>query len=111
MSRMRTVSRFPVVRQRGYPISCLRIVAVSATLPNIRDVAQWIGAGPESTFTFDESYRPVKLTTHVVGYEGKSAIDERREPPPHQHRTGRPLSPLFLSLQPQLHPLCTHSHP
>lgn len=36
------VSRYP--EMRGYPISNLRIVAVSATIPNIEDIAAWLGA-------------------------------------------------------------------
>jgi ATP-dependent DNA helicase HFM1/MER3 len=45
--------------------SCLRIVAVSATLPNISDVADFLQA--KEAFVFDDSYRPVPLTKHVNG--------------------------------------------
>ncbi|CAJ1930861.1 unnamed protein product [Cylindrotheca closterium] len=52
--------------------ACLRIIAVSATLPNILDVAEFLGAN--EAFSFDESYRPVPLETRVVGlgYIGKN---------------------------------------
>jgi len=52
--------------------ACLRIIAVSATLPNILDVAEFLGAN--EAFSFDESYRPVPLVTQVVGlgYIGKN---------------------------------------
>lgn len=43
----------------------LRIVAVSATLPNISDVAAFVGAN--EAYAFDDSYRPVPLTKHVNG--------------------------------------------
>jgi len=43
----------------------MRTVAVSATLPNISEIAQFLGA--HEAFSFDESYRPVPLTTHVLG--------------------------------------------
>lgn len=48
------------------------MVAVSATLPNIVDVAEFIGA--KEAFAFDESFRPVPLAKHVValGYVGKN---------------------------------------
>lgn len=44
--------------------SHLRIVAVSATLPNIVDIAAFLDAN--EAFVFDDSYRPVPLTTHVA---------------------------------------------
>jgi len=44
----------------------LRIVAVSATLPNIADIATFLGA--PNAFSFDNSYRPVPLTVHVRGF-------------------------------------------
>lgn len=50
----------------------MRVVAVSATLPNITDVAEFIGAS--EAHAFDESFRPVPLAKHVVGlgYVGKN---------------------------------------
>jgi ATP-dependent DNA helicase HFM1/MER3 len=45
--------------------SCMRLIAVSATLPNIQDVAEFLGAN--EAFSFDESYRPVPLSIQVVG--------------------------------------------
>lgn len=45
--------------------SPLRFVAVSATLPNISDIACFFQAN--EAHIFDESYRPVPLTTHVIG--------------------------------------------
>lgn len=44
--------------------SHLRFVAVSATLPNIGDIASFLNAN--EAFAFDDSYRPVPLTTHVA---------------------------------------------
>ncbi len=50
----------------------MRLVAVSATLPNIGDIASFLDA--HEAYVFDTSYRPVPLTTHVVGlgYIGKN---------------------------------------
>ncbi|MEM4780302.1 MAG: DEAD/DEAH box helicase [Halalkalicoccus sp.] len=45
-----------------------RIVALSATMPNIEDVADWLDAGPETTFAFGEEYRPVDLHADVKTY-------------------------------------------
>jgi hypothetical protein len=49
-------------------------VAVSATLPNIGDIAAFLDAN--EAFSFDASYRPVPLTTHlaVCGEAGKNAF-------------------------------------
>ncbi|MFC6905251.1 DEAD/DEAH box helicase [Halalkalicoccus tibetensis] len=45
-----------------------RIVALSATMPNIGDVADWLDAGPETTFAFGDDYRPVDLHADVKTY-------------------------------------------
>ncbi len=45
-----------------------RIVALSATMPNIQDVADWLGAVPETTLEFDDAYRPVDLHADVQTY-------------------------------------------
>ncbi|PFH54231.1 hypothetical protein AMATHDRAFT_135953, partial [Amanita thiersii Skay4041] len=57
--------------------SAVRFILVSATVPNIRDVADWIGTNgsvshpamvlEEGFFDFGEEYRPCKLTRVVVG--------------------------------------------
>jgi ATP-dependent DNA helicase HFM1/MER3 len=46
--------------------SAMRVVAVSATLPNISDIAAFFDAN--EAYSFDDSYRPVPLTTHVSGF-------------------------------------------
>jgi replicative superfamily II helicase len=45
-----------------------RIVALSATMPNIEDVAAWLDAPPETTFSFGDAYRPVDLHAGVKTY-------------------------------------------
>ncbi|KAM0753841.1 P-loop containing nucleoside triphosphate hydrolase protein [Meredithblackwellia eburnea MCA 4105] len=49
-----------------------RFLALSATAPNIEDVAEWIGStgddGPAKTFAFGEEYRACPLQKIVVGY-------------------------------------------
>ena len=45
-----------------------RIIALSATMPNIDDVAAWLDAPDETTFQFDEEYRPVDLYANVQTY-------------------------------------------
>ena len=45
----------------------MRMVGVSATMPNVVDVGLWLGAVPENIVSFGPEFRPVPLTTHVVG--------------------------------------------
>ncbi|AHG02609.1 DEAD/DEAH box helicase [Halobacterium sp. DL1] len=45
-----------------------RVVALSATMPNIGDVAAWLDATPETTFEFGDEYRPVDLHAGVRTY-------------------------------------------
>ncbi len=43
----------------------LRIIAMSATVPNYSEVAQWLRVEPENTLVFDDMDRPVPLTTKL----------------------------------------------
>ena len=45
-----------------------RVVALSATMPNVDDVADWLDAPESNTFRFDEGYRPVPLHATVETY-------------------------------------------
>ena len=74
ISRMKTM---------GTPI---RFVAISATIPNVGDIAEWLGHGTADEYSeqemiaqacssvtavtkvFGEMYRPVKLEKFVYGY-------------------------------------------
>ncbi|XP_058793100.1 U5 small nuclear ribonucleoprotein 200 kDa helicase [Phymastichus coffea] len=44
-----------------------RIVALSASLADAKDVAQWLGAPASNSFNFHPSVRPVPLELHVQG--------------------------------------------
>ena len=46
----------------------MRIVGLSATLPNVADVGEWLQCKPESVHYFDESFRPVPLTVYVRAF-------------------------------------------
>jgi len=45
-----------------------RVVALSATMPNVDDVADWLDAPPQCTFQFGDEYRPVDLHAGVRTY-------------------------------------------
>ncbi|KAJ6262851.1 hypothetical protein Dda_1408 [Drechslerella dactyloides] len=53
--------------------SMIRIVGLSATLPNYVDVAMFLKVNPlQGLFYFDQSFRPVPLEQHFVGVKGKA---------------------------------------
>ena len=55
-----------------------RIVALSATMPNVEDVADWLDAAPETTFQFGDEYRPVDLHADVRTYtHGENAFADK----------------------------------
>ncbi|RYO98220.1 hypothetical protein DL764_007148 [Monosporascus ibericus] len=64
------VSRMKTIR------ADVRFVAISATVPNIQDIAKWLGRDatnqhePAKHEAFDEKLRPVKLRKYVYGYDG-----------------------------------------
>jgi ATP-dependent DNA helicase HFM1/MER3 len=45
---------------------------LSATIPNIEDIAEWLEAPEEATLNFGEEYRPIKLDVKVVGVNNTS---------------------------------------
>ncbi|EPQ10851.1 U5 small nuclear ribonucleoprotein 200 kDa helicase [Myotis brandtii] len=59
-SRMRYISS-----QTERPI---RIVALSSSLSNAKDVAHWLGCSATSTFNFHPNVRPVPLELHIQGF-------------------------------------------
>ncbi|XP_059610853.1 U5 small nuclear ribonucleoprotein 200 kDa helicase [Phlebotomus argentipes] len=46
----------------------IRIVALSSSLANARDIAQWLGCNTSVTFNFHPSVRPIPLELHVQGF-------------------------------------------
>lgn len=48
----------------------IRFVAMSATIPNVGDIAEWLGneKEPAEYFKFTDDTRPVKLKKIVLGY-------------------------------------------
>lgn len=52
--------------------SMIRIVGLSATLPNYVDVGEFLKVNPYAgLFYFDASFRPVPLAQHFIGVKGK----------------------------------------
>lgn len=61
------------LRQVESSQSMVRIVGLSATLPNYLDVAEFLRVNPMSgLFFFDDSFRPVPLEQQFIGVRGKA---------------------------------------
>ncbi len=52
----------------------VRLVGLSATLPNYQDVGTFLRVEEENIFYFDNSYRPVPLEQQYVGITEKKAL-------------------------------------
>ena len=59
------------IEQTQQPI---RLVGLSATLPNYVDVAKFLRVNSESLFFFDNSYRPCPLQQQYIGITEKKAL-------------------------------------
>ncbi|QRV72722.1 hypothetical protein RhiJN_00736 [Ceratobasidium sp. AG-Ba] len=68
------------LRQVESSQSVIRVVGLSATLPNFVDVAEFVGANLErGLFYFDSSFRPVPLEQHFLGIKGKLGSPQARK--------------------------------
>ncbi|XP_055620096.1 probable ATP-dependent DNA helicase HFM1 [Toxorhynchites rutilus septentrionalis] len=68
ITRMRSIHRF-VDSAVGERVEPMRIIALSATVPNVADLAAWVGDGQITCYyNIDESRRPIKIQKHVLGY-------------------------------------------
>ncbi|KAF8165208.1 Sec63 Brl domain-containing protein [Crassisporium funariophilum] len=68
------------LRQVESSQSMIRIVGLSATLPNYKDVAEFLCVSPyKGLFYFDSSFRPIPLEQHFLGIKGKSGSLQSRK--------------------------------
>ncbi|XP_065410314.1 probable ATP-dependent DNA helicase HFM1 [Chrysemys picta bellii] len=71
VSRMKTIqSSLSRISENPDMLTPMRFVAVSATIPNAEDIAEWLSDGmrPAVCLKIDESHRPVKLRKIVLGF-------------------------------------------
>ncbi|XP_036112599.1 probable ATP-dependent DNA helicase HFM1 isoform X1 [Molossus molossus] len=70
VSRMKTVQSLSHTSENTSTIIPVRFVAVSATIPNAEDIAEWLSNGerPAICLKMDEKHRPVKLRKVVLGF-------------------------------------------
>ncbi|XP_004402594.1 PREDICTED: probable ATP-dependent DNA helicase HFM1 [Odobenus rosmarus divergens] len=70
VSRMKTVQSLSPTSENSSTVIPMRFVAVSATIPNAEDIAEWLSDGerPAVCLKMDERHRPVKLRKVVLGF-------------------------------------------
>ncbi|KAG6892918.1 hypothetical protein C0992_011886, partial [Termitomyces sp. T32_za158] len=92
------------MRTRG---SSVRFLFVSATVPNIQDIAAWIGSNRQLNMPakFGEEFRPCKLTRFVIGvprskgqndFAFSKSLDYKLFRALQQHSVGKPIM-IFCS--------------
>ncbi|KAG7193183.1 uncharacterized protein KQ657_000940 [Scheffersomyces spartinae] len=60
----------------------IRVVGLSATLPNFMDVADFLGVNRQvGMFYFDATFRPVPLQQNLIGVNKNQPENEERKPP------------------------------
>ncbi|CAB1458650.1 unnamed protein product, partial [Pleuronectes platessa] len=71
VSRMKAVNTYRTAQNPESGLS-IRFMAVSATIPNISDIADWLSneSGPATYLEMDESHRPVKLRKFALTRKG-----------------------------------------
>ncbi|KNZ73815.1 Putative helicase mug81 [Termitomyces sp. J132] len=68
------------LRQVESSQSVIRIVGLSATLPNYMDVAEFLCVSKyKGLFYFDSSFRPVPLEQHFLGIKGKAGSPQSKK--------------------------------
>ncbi|MFX0116791.1 MAG: DEAD/DEAH box helicase [Candidatus Hodarchaeota archaeon] len=60
-------------------MSGIRIIALSATVPNFEDVADWLHVPSSCVFRYGDEFRPVKLETNVLSYHKGESLGEDRQ--------------------------------
>lgn len=68
------------LRQVESTQSMIRIIGLSATLPNYLDVARFLGVNPyKGLFFFDGRFRPVPLGQRFIGVKSVNPMQQRRD--------------------------------
>lgn len=90
----------------------MRIIALSATLPNLADIGEWLGCGQDSIHYFDESFRPVPLAVHTLSMGSMSnaflfdkSLDERVGPLVQRYGDGKQVL-IFCASKKSCETLC-----
>lgn len=64
--RLKALGNMPQMQNTN--VAHLRLMAVSATIPNIRDISTWLGISERGCKEYGEEMRPVQIQTIVRGF-------------------------------------------
>ena len=67
ISRLKTLAARQDFQQ--LPLSRLRTIALSATIPNVQDIAQWLNVPANGICVFGPEYRPVPVQIKVISFD------------------------------------------
>lgn len=91
----------------------MRIIALSATLPNLADIGEWLGCKHDAIHYFDETFRPVPLTVHTLSMGSMNnsflfdkSLDDRVGPLILRYSEGRQVL-VFCASKKSTEHLCT----
>ena len=77
----------------------IRILALSSSLSNAKDIAQWLGCSTTGTFNFHPNVRPVPLELHIQGFNithNASRIVAMAKPTYHAIQKHSPKKPVII---------------
>jgi pre-mRNA-splicing helicase BRR2 len=77
----------------------IRILALSSSLSNAKDIAQWLGCSTPGTFNFHPNVRPVPLELHIQGFNithNASRIVAMAKPTYHAIQKHSPKKPVII---------------
>eukprot|EP00605_Chrysophyceae_sp_TOSAG23-4_P002130 GSChrysophyteH1.ASY1.ANO1.2357.1 assembled CDS len=84
-----TPEKYDVITRKGGDGSLMtmqvRIVGLSATLPNYKDVAKFLGVNNKSCYFFGPEYRPVPLDQTFIGLTEKSRVKLKNQMAEHAY--------------------------
>ena len=91
----------------------MRVIALSATLPNLADIGEWLGCTHDSIHYFDETFRPVPLTVHTLSMGNMNnpflfdkSLDDRVAPLIAQYSEGKQVL-VFCASKKSTENLCS----
>lgn len=91
----------------------MRVIALSATLPNLADIGEWLNCSHDSIHYFDESFRPVPLRVHTLSMGSMNnpflfdkSLDERVGPLILSYSEGKQVL-VFCASKKSTETLCT----
>lgn len=68
ITRIKLLSQSKLFQEKKSLLSSYRTIAISATIPNINELAEWLQVDHQGLRIYGDEYRPVKVERIVLGY-------------------------------------------